>query len=613
MRTPTRFLLSALFVAVAGGPAGAGQGDVLAANAAASGGKAWLVPGTLDLDYAYAGQGLTGTVHTRYDLAGRGFVDTYVTGPQAGASGFDGANAWEKEQSGIVSDQKGGDMLPLAFNEAYRDGNLWWRKDRGGASIVDKGETTEKDATFDVLTVTPKNGKHFDAWFDVKTHLLARTAEVQGSQTITTFYSGYAPVDGRVIAHKIVIDDGSGVANRQTETLTVARVLPVESPASFAQPQTVLHDASIAGNAAETTVPFRLINNHIFADVSVNGGKPLLFIFDTGGHSLLTTETSKELRIAAEGAETMTGGGSGLIQGGITRVASLSVGGATITDQPVTVTDFGSTATEGIDVKGMVGYEFFARFVTRFDYGAHTITFIDKNHFDPKDAGTPVPMVLYSQLPQVTGSYDGIPALFCIDTGSRMPLLLTGPFVAAHNLRAQASNGVEAMTGWGVGGPSRSFVTRGGELKLGDVTIEHPLTMMSLDTGGSAAAEAFPNNIGGGVLKRFVVTLDYDHYTMYLKPVSPPVADLDTFDRSGIWINGDPQGFKIVEVSKGTPAEAAGLKAGDIIVAVDGKPATGIALYDLRQRLRDDAPGTIVKFSLKGGARDVSVTLKDLV
>jgi membrane-associated protease RseP (regulator of RpoE activity) len=177
----------------------------------------------------------------------------------------------------------------------------------------------------------------------------------------------------------------------------------------------------------------------------------------------------------------------------------------------------------------------------------------------------------------------------------------------------QAANGVEAMTGWGIGGPSRSFVTRGGELKLGDVTIDHPLTMMSLDTGGSAAAEAFPNNVGGGVLKRFVVTLDYDHYVMYLKPVAPPVADLDTFDRSGIWINGDADGFKIVEVSKGTPAEAAGLKAGDIIVTVDGKPASAIALYDLRQRLRNDAPGTVVKFSLKGRAKDVAVTLRDLV
>jgi len=607
------FLFSAFVAGIAACPAGATGLDVLAANAAASGAAAWDRPGTFDLDYAYSGQGLTGTVRTRYDLFGKGFVDTYVTGPQAGASGFDGTNAWEKEPSGIASDQKGGDTLPLAFNEAYRDGNLWWRRDRGGASIADKGETTEKDASFDVLTVTPRNGKHFDAWFDAKTHLLARTVEVQGSQTITTFFSGYAPVDGRVIAHKIVIDDGSGVSNRQTETLTVARVLPVEPAASFAQPQTLLHDASLAGNAAETTVPFRLINNHIFADVSVNGGKPLLFIFDTGGHSLLTAETSKELRIAAVGAETMTGGGSGFVQGGITRVASLSVGGATITDQPVTVTDFGSAATEGIDVKGMIGYEFFARFVTRFDYGAHTITFIDKSRFDPKDAGTPVPIVLYNQLPQLAGSYDGIPGLFCIDTGSRMPLLLTGPFVAAHGLRAQASNGVEAMTGWGVGGPSRSFVTHGGELKLGDVTIDHPLTMMSLDTGGSAAAEAFPNNIGGGVLKRFVVTLDYDHYTMYLKPVPPPVADLDTFDRSGIWINSDPQGFKIVEVSRGTPAEAAGLKAGDVIVAVDGKPASAMTLYGLRERLRNQAPGTVVTFSLKGGAKDVSVTLRDLV
>jgi hypothetical protein len=595
----------------------ASSAEVLKTNQTVTGDRAWLRAGTLALDWSYSGQGLTGAMHTQFDLAGKGFRDSYEIGPTAGANGFDGANAWQQEQSGIVSDQKGGDVLPLAFNEAYRDVNLWWRNDNGGARIDDEGRTTDQGLTYDVLKVSPPHGKSFEAWFDGTTHFLARTVEVQGSQTITTFYSDYASVEGLQIARKIVVDDGSGAKNRQTQSLTAARVLPRQPRSRYEAPNVSLHDSSIGGGAAETTVPFRLINNHIYADVSVNGAKPELFIFDTGGHDILSTSLAAALALKATGSQTQTGGGAGFSQAGTARVNSLSVGDATIRRQPVSVAAFFAAlpVVEGVNARGMIGYEFFARFVTQFDYDAHTITFIDPKRFDPKDAGIAVPVKFFGQMPVVDGSFDGIPKDFHIDTGARMPLMLTGPFVAAHNLGARYPSGIEAMTGIGIGGPSFSFVTRGVELKIGGVTVDKPLTMFNLDKGGSGAAEAFPSNIGAGILKRFVVTLDYLHYVMYLKPVPGPVPDLDAFDRSGMWINGDESGFKIAYVLAGTPAEQAGLKAGDIIVAVDGTPASRLHLYDVRERLRDDAPGTVVRLSIRRGGetKQFAITLRDLI
>jgi hypothetical protein len=425
----------------------------------------------------------------------------------------------------------------------------------------------------------------------------------------------YAPTDGALIAHKQVIDDGSGAGNRQTLTLTHATFSPALPQSAFSQPAEHLSDYSIAGGATSATVPFQLLNNHIYADVSVNGAKPLPFIFDTGGHSILTPETAKLLAVNSQGSETSTGGGEGTAQSGVGTVKSLTVGGVTLTNQPITVLTFSPPGVEGIDEAGMLGYELFARFITRVDYGARTLTFFDKAHFDPKDAGTPVSMRLYHQFPEVPGSYDGIAGRFGIDTGSRMTLMLTGPFVRQNDLRAKATSGNEAMVGWGIGGPSRAFVTRGGELRLGDVTVENPLTAFSTDKGGAGASEAFPNNVGGGILKRFVVTFDYDHNLMYLKPIAEPVADLDTFDRSGMWINQVDGGFKIFDVTKGGPAEAAGLAKGDVIVAINGKPASSISLSDIRQQLRDDAPGAVVNLTIKqeSGSKKVAVTLRDLI
>jgi C-terminal processing protease CtpA/Prc len=99
---------------------------------------------------------------------------------------------------------------------------------------------------------------------------------------------------------------------------------------------------------------------------------------------------------------------------------------------------------------------------------------------------------------------------------------------------------------------------------------------------------------------------------MYLKSIAGRVDDLDTFDRSGMWINRDTEGFKIVDITAKSPAADAGLANGDIVTAVDGKAASGLALPDIRKRLRNDKPGTVVTLAVKGKG-NVKVTLRDLI
>ena len=133
-------------------------------------------------------------------------------------------------------------------------------------------------------------------------------------------------------------------------------------------------------------------------------------------------------------------------------------------------------------MQGMVGFEVFKRFVTRIDYGRHVITLMDPKSFDPADAGTPVKFVFNGELPQVAGTFEGIPAKFDIDTGARDEITLTSPFVQANDLRAKHPVGVEAVDGWGVGGPARGYVTRGKGLTLGAVEVPDVVAGMSLQT-----------------------------------------------------------------------------------------------------------------------------------
>ena len=160
--------------------------------------------------------------------------------------------------------------------------------------------------------------------------------------------------------------------------------------------------------------------------------------------------------------------------------------------------------------------------------------------------------------------------MFDIDTGSRVELTLTKPFVEAHGLTARHPEG------------------RGGGRRLGRrravALLRDPRRLVRPGAGagrrpgrhfGTQAKGAFsdPNyqgNVGSGLLKRYRVTFDYGHQVMYLKPLQPPPGDVGVFDRAGFWLNLSPAGFKIMDLTAGGAAAATGLKVGDEITAVDG-------------------------------------------
>jgi hypothetical protein len=263
----------------------------------------------------------------------------------------------------------------------------------------------------------------------------------------------------------------------------------------------------------------------------------------------------------------------------------------------------------------MVGFELFARFAVEVDYGAKTMTMTDFASFDPKGAGTPVPFKFYDHLPAVRGLIDDMPARFDIDSGSRSEIDITSPFVAKMGLRERYRPGISAITGWGVGGASLSYVVRVPSITLGSVKVPSVVASLSESKAGSFSDPNYEGNIGSGLLKRFVVSFDYSRKIMYLKPLDPPPADAGAFDRSGMWINASETGFVVEQVSPGGPADQAGLAKGDAIEAINGKAARPEELSDARTLLKSLPAGSTVDFSIRRGGVDhvVRVTLRDLI
>ena len=550
------------------------------------------------VQYAYHGQGLEGTVGATIDLKTGDFVQTQSVATIKAANGFDGHQAWMRDLSGVYSPQAGGNKAALAISAAYRNANLWWRANRGGARIEPLGCSE--------LRVTPVGGQSFEAGFDPYTHLLVSIRETQTfGATTDTRYSRFERKDGELIPTQIDIDTNEDPAGRQTLQLRELHTAPARPLSAYAMPNEKPTDWSLPSHG-RVTMPFTLINNHIIVDTLIDGRGPYLFLVDTGGHDILTPFVVNALGIRSVGDAPSSGAGEKLVNSGYAHVDRIDAGGALLNDQTVITLDFSPPDVEGIQLGGMLGVEFLERFVVQIDYGAKSLTLIDPATFSAADraaSGVSIPFVFYDHLPQVTGTFDGRPATYDIDTGSRVEVTLTAPFVSNGKLREAYPNGTTITDGWGVGGGSRSYVVRGRELSLGSVTTLRPIGSLSEAKRGSFSDSNYDGNVGSGLLKRYVATFDYPGRTLYLKPTRSMDPDVGAFDRVGMWINRGNGGMVVMDLAAAGPAAEAGLKVGDVVTAIDGTSVSIRSLSDVRRSLKMAPTGRPLAFAyLRAGA-----------
>jgi hypothetical protein len=566
--------------------------------------------GTLRVQYTAEVNGLKGTATYTFDLATGMFIDELSAYPLSGAGGFDGKTPWMRDLSGSAITQEGGDRVTVAVNEAYRDANLWWRADRGGAQVSYVGREKTDSKELDHLAVTPQRGSRFDAWFDADSHLLVRTAEPQMFFKTQDLYDDYRRIGKVMVAGSRQVDFGNGPSNIQKMTEPRVTQEPARPASAYARPTVRPPGGELVDGAVTDTVPFRLLNNHVYLEARVNGKGPYTFIVDTGGHTLLSPRVVKEVGLESVGATETSGAGEKTETSGFARYREIAIGRARLRDQIGFAMEIYDPSVEGIRVDGMIGFEYFSRFAVRLDYGAHTMTTTDFAHFAAKDAGETVPFKFYDHLPQVTGAIDGVPAVFDIDTGSRSELDITGPTVARYKLRDKYVKGVSAITGWGVGGPARSYVARLHTLTFHGIEVPDVVAGLSEAKAGSFSDPSYDGNIGSGFLKRFAVTFDYSRQTMYLQRVSPAPVDAGRFDRSGMWINAVSDAYEIKSIAASSPAAEAGLAEGDLITSLNGQPAVAAQLSDARSMLRSLPAGTEVAVTYERGGAEHHATLK---
>src|SRR5258708_2168643 len=159
------------------------------------------------------------------------------------------------------------------------------------------------------------------------------------------------------------------------------------------------------------------------------------------------------------------------------------------------------------------------------------------------------------------------------------------PVVASNNLLTATQKTITEPGAMGVSGEVKLLVGRLPSLQLGHFTLTGPVIHFAQDRKGSFAGSDFSGVIGGELLRRFKVIFDYAHERMILEP-NASFADRFEYDMSGIRLRADGPDFKILRVSRvveNSPATEAGVREGDVVSAIDGRPTAECSLSQISQ------------------------------
>jgi Aspartyl protease/PDZ domain len=397
--------------------------------------------------------------------------------------------------------------------------------------------------------------------------------------------------------------------------------LLVSSGASFPQTQgnRLLEKADVkvqfATGHSALNIPFEFEYNEIVLRVRVNNSEPLKFMFDTGaGISVLSARKAAQLDLKPVDKVDATGVG-GQLKGSLANGVFLSVPGVKVLNQRLALLPLDFPFCEAKDIDGIIGYDFIKEFVVEINYEARTLSLFDPLSYQYTGRGDILRLIIKGT-PRVHAliTLPGKPpieGLFEIDTGSDGALTINSPFVNRHQLFSALSKQV-SNSERGLGGESRRVDARLDNLQLGGFKMTAPIVGFSTDAKGSMAAEDNDGPIGNEILKRFKVTIDYSRQRIMLEP-DTHLADLFESDMSGIEFESEGKNcrvFKVTDVAEKSPAAEAGIKSGDEITEIDGKPAnrfTSTQIENLLMEnavertlaLRRDGKTVVVKFKLR--------------
>ncbi|MBS0000499.1 MAG: aspartyl protease family protein, partial [Cyclobacteriaceae bacterium] len=266
------------------------------------------------------------------------------------------------------------------------------------------------------------------------------------------------------------------------------------------------------------------------------------------------------------------------------------------------------------------GHDIFNRFVVEINYTRKFMKLYEPGEYTPKKRYTEIPLLIEDTKPYIQASIiiddtSKFTGKFMIDTGASHALLINENSIKNINVPELH---IKTDIGRGLGGPISGQIAYIDQMKIDkysfkDLIASFPAPESYPDTVGLVYRNG---TIGGELLTRFTVILDYFNEKMYLKKSSRYKKSFG-YNMSGLTVIADGEElkkFKISNVRDQSPAYDAGLLEEDYIEYINGISIEKLSLNEVYEifNFREGKRISLV-ITRDGETKRVNFKLRDLL
>lgn len=412
-------------------------------------------------------------------------------------------------------------------------------------------------------------------------------------------------------------------------------------------------------------IRFELLNNLIIVPIEINGAK-LSFVLDSGVSKpiLFNLEEQDSLQINSVSEITLRGLGDGEPMKALrSRKNTIKLGNVVNRNQELYVVldrELNFSTSIGIPVHGIIGYELFRDFVVELNYTAKNVKFHAPETYLPKQKkkSFTLPLEVVNRKAFINGSIimqeaEDIPVKLLVDTGSSDALWLFHDPEKGIDI---PEKNYEDYLGKGLNGDIFGKRTKVSGVKIGHFELKDAKAAFPYRESFNSIKSLGNRNgsVGGEILKRFNIVFNYPNGQITLKKnkdfsapfqynlagielqhngmryIAESIADSRGVVRSGSSKEADTFGnvqilfqnttrlnlvpeIIVSGIRAGSPAQEAGLREGDVILAVNGKKVHNYKLQEILKML-NEKEGKRVRVMIERYDRNLTFNfvLKDL-
>jgi hypothetical protein len=341
-----------------------------------------------------------------------------------------------------------------------------------------------------------------------------------------------------------------------------------------------------------TSIPFVQLTGGIVILQAKFGNFPdtLNFILDTGSSGIsLDSTTAEYLQLKPIPSDRTIRGIAGIHKVSFVYNQPLKFPGLTIDSLDFHINNYAIlTAVYGERIDGIIGFSIFSRYIIKLDYDSLQLSFHTKGTIRYPRGGyllKPAISQLVAQSLRVKDEKTII-SRFIYDMGAGVCMLMSKDFID-DSVFIDKRKRRWVKQGEGLGGKIDMELLVIKEVKLGPYRFRNVPVYIFDDENNVTSYPYMGGLIGNDILRRFNVIINYAKNDIYITPNSRYTDPFD-YSYSGVELYLIDGLILVGDVAKGSPAEAAGLKEGDQVIAVNKNFTQNLNQYKIAMQTPND-------------------------